>query len=377
MKVLIDLSFIRNADLSIGFSRVSVLLVSSFLKLRSFDDFILLIDNSSKDYFTARFSKCRIFSFNFKTVFWGSLHFWILKRKISKIINDYKIGLFFCPFISARSVLPRNLNAIGILHDVQKLKIVSDSFLVALAYKYFMFFQISRFDQIITISNSEKKHILDMIPKLFNKIQVVHNGVETCAFTKKVKEVPQNCKYILDINTLFEYKNALTLIKAFEIIKDEIPHILILKGKITSYWSEVLQPYIVEHNLQTRVILIDRILEDSEVAYLYQNADVFVSPSLMEGFGLTPVEAAIYGTPVICSDIDTLREATMELVDYFSPMDYQQLSCILKLKLQKKDKAKLQSISKKLSSEYSLLEQAKRFLKIFDEYENNNSNTSI
>ena len=37
-----------------------------------------------------------------------------------------------------------------------------------------------------------------MIPKLFNKIQVVHNGVETCAFTKKVKEVPQNCKYILD-----------------------------------------------------------------------------------------------------------------------------------------------------------------------------------
>ena len=67
----------------------------------------------------------------------------------------------------------------------------------------------------------------------------------------------------------------------------------------------------------------------------------------------------------------------MELVDYFSPMDYQQLSCILKLKLQMKDKAKLQSISKKLSSEYSLLEQAKRFLKIFDEYENNNSNTSI
>ena len=164
---------------------------------------------------------------------------------------------------------------------------------------------------------------------------------------------------------MFEYKNALTLIKAFEIIKDEIPHILILKGKITSYWNEVLQPYIVEHNLQTRVILIDRILEDSEVAYLYQNADVFVSPSLMEGFGLTPVEAAIYGTPVICSDIDTLREATMELVDYFSPMDYQQLSCILKLKLQKKDKAKLQSISKKLSSEYSLLEQAKNSVPIY------------
>ena len=96
MKVLIDLSFIRNADLSIGFSRVSVLLVSSFLKLRSCDDFILLIDNSSKDYFTARFSKCRIFSFDFKTVFWGSLHFWILKRKISKITKcdtHTKIGV--------------------------------------------------------------------------------------------------------------------------------------------------------------------------------------------------------------------------------------------------------------------------------------------
>ena len=52
-------------------------------------------------------------------------------------------------------------------------------------------------------------------------------------------------------------------------------------------------------------------------------------------------------------------------------------NCKYLLKLQMKDKVKLQSISKKLSSEYSLLEQAKRFLKIFDEYENNNSNTSI
>lgn len=49
-------------------------------------------------------------------------------------------------------------------------------------------------------------------------------------------------------------------------------------------------------------------VDDHELAWLYANAAVCVSLSLDEGFGLTPVEAAMFGAPVLASDIPAHRE---------------------------------------------------------------------
>ena len=95
------------------------------------------------------------------------------------------------------------------------------------------------------------------------------------------------------------------------------------------------------------------------MSYLYRNASVFVSPSRMEGFGLTPVEAAINGTPVICSNIDTLKETTLGLTDYFNPDDSDRLSELI-MKYVSTSKLDYKSISERLSNEYSVRNQVIR-----------------
>ncbi len=76
--------------------------------------------------------------------------------------------------------------------------------------------------------------------------------------------------------------------------------------------------YIKEYILSNRVHLIDS-LSETDKNNLYRNADLFVSPSLHEGFGRTPIEASMFKIPVITSRETSLPEVTMELVNYYEP----------------------------------------------------------
>ena len=235
---------------------------------------------------------------------------------------------------------------------------------------------IKSYDRIITISNSEKRHILKLFPDLKDKISVIHNGIEISNNEKKIEGGFFSKPYVLDINTLYEYKNPLTLVKAFYKIRSKIPHNLIFKGKRTEYWNNTVEPFVKEKGLQSRIFLLERFLCNEELSYLYRHADVFVSPSKMEGFGLTPVDAAIYKVPVICSNIDTLRETTMNLVSYFNPEDESALATLM-LGIIKNPPKNLDFISNKLQDEYSVIQQAKRYINIFKQYEDNGCNSSL
>ena len=56
MNILIDLTFIINADVSIGFTRVALSLLNSFMKLGKASSFILLIDKTSESFFRKNYS---------------------------------------------------------------------------------------------------------------------------------------------------------------------------------------------------------------------------------------------------------------------------------------------------------------------------------
>ena len=89
----------------------------------------------------------------------------------------------------------------------------------------------------------------------------------------------------------------------------------------------------------------------------------------MEGFGLTPVEACIYGIPVICSNIETLKESTMGLAKYFDPTEVKELSLLLEeILIHRTEDVDFKYISTKLEKEYSEIEQAKKYLNILYSY---------
>ena len=66
-------------------------------------------------------------------------------------------------------------------------------------------------------------------------------------------------------------------------------------------------------------IVFTDFVSDEELAALYQNAAVYVFPSLCEGFGLPPLEAMAYDLPVVCSNSSCLPEILGEAAEYFNP----------------------------------------------------------
>ena len=62
-------------------------------------------------------------------------------------------------------------------------------------------------------------------------------------------------------------------------------------------------------------------VDDAELSWLYQHADLFVYLALDEGFGLPPVEALHFGTPVLVSDIDVFHENLGSIATYVDPRD--------------------------------------------------------
>ncbi len=60
-------------------------------------------------------------------------------------------------------------------------------------------------------------------------------------------------------------------------------------------------------------------LEDSDLPAFYSACDLFIFPSLYEGFGLPVLEAMACGAPVVASDRSSMPEVGGEMIEYFDP----------------------------------------------------------
>lgn len=177
----------------------------------------------------------------------------------------------------------------------------------------------------ISISEETRRELLKYRKK---ESVVLYNSIPF-DFQLQEKPVDSVCgrKYILDVNRFELYKNAETLIRALYELKDRIPHILYLKG-YNSRYSDInyLQNVVSKLKMDHRVIFDSSNRSEGEMRWLYTHADLFVSPSLKEGFGWTPIEAAVLKTPVLISNIDVLKEVTCGKILTFDPYSVEDLA---------------------------------------------------
>lgn len=131
--------------------------------------------------------------------------------------------------------------------------------------------------------------------------------------------LPQKIKkpYLLTVASLEPRKNLKLLVDTFINLKktNRINHQLILVGRKAWMGNEEfnsLKQY-EEHN----EVVFTEYIEDGQLAYLYQNADLFILPSIYEGFGLTALEAIAMKCPVLSSDSSCLREVLGSGAEYF------------------------------------------------------------
>lgn len=192
---------------------------------------------------------------------------------------------------------------------------------------------------VIAISEQTKRDIVDFLKIEPSKIEVLYQGCHAVFKDKQTVEFKKNVlkkynlpeKFILNVGTIEERKNVLTLIKA---TKDIDFPIVIIGGK-SKYYNEVLA-YIREHKLTHKIHFLEG-LSLQELAALYQVATIFVYPSIFEGFGIPIIEALFSKTPVITSTGSCFSEAGGSDSIYVDPYNVKELAIQIKRLLEAPD----------------------------------------
>lgn len=184
-------------------------------------------------------------------------------------------------------------------------------------------------DRIIAVSECTKRDIVSFFKINPDKIDVVYQGCSH-VFKEQVnderkKEVSEKYglppKFILSIGSIEERKNILLIVKALKQLPDV--HFVAI-GKFRRY-ADLVKEYVKEHGLEDRVHMKTNIpLED--LPAILQQSDVFIYPSIYEGFGIPIIEALSSGIPVIGAMGSCLEEAGGPDTIYVDPYDENELA---------------------------------------------------
>jgi len=184
-------------------------------------------------------------------------------------------------------------------------------------------------DLIIAISKQTQQDIIDYwnIPK--DKIRLVYQDCHPQFYTeysyaqKQIIAAKYNLppNYILYVGTIEQRKNLNTIVKALASLPDK--YNLVAIGKFTSYMQEVSNE-VSRLGLSNRVYFIHN-SNFRDIPAIYQQAEVFVFPSMFEGFGIPVLEALNSKIPVITSNISSLPEVGGPHTIYINPTDSSEL----------------------------------------------------
>lgn len=180
-------------------------------------------------------------------------------------------------------------------------------------------------DHIIAISECTKRDILYYGDIDEQKISIVYQSFAP-RFSAKVSEeqrsqvsrlyqLPQ--RYILNVGSIEARKNVLQAVQALPLLPDDAA--LVIVGRHTPYTDQVLQ-YAHKHHLEQRVHVLHGV-PDEHLPVLYAMAEVFVYPSVYEGFGIPIIEAISCGLPVVACTGSCLEEAGGPDCYYVQPGD--------------------------------------------------------
>ena len=183
--------------------------------------------------------------------------------------------------------------------------------------------------RVLTVSQASKRDIVDFFDIPESKVTVIPNGIderfrETPAEAALVRireryQLPE--RFIMYAGNVKPHKNLERLIDAFVAVRargfDELG--LLLTGSEVSRHA-TLRRAVHRHNLHRHVRFLGYQTVET-LAGLYRLADLFVFPSLYEGFGLSPLEAIACGTPVVASDVSSLPEVLGDAAVLVDPRD--------------------------------------------------------
>lgn len=225
-------------------------------------------------------------------------------------------------------------------------------------------------DKIIAISEQTKKDIIHFFKIDEDKIEVVYQDCDPIFHhtepAEKLMEVKSKFQlpeeYILCVGTVESRKNQLLILQALLILPKNIQ--LVLVGKHTHY-TQILINFIELHQLENRVHFLKDV-DFKDLPAIYQQAKVFVYPSVFEGFGIPILEALNSGVPVIAAKGSCLEEAGGPHSLYVDKDDAESLGKnILEIYQNKELRAQMATKGKKFALNFRAEKIASQLMRVY------------
>lgn len=374
MNIAIDCTFFGHNEseakkLSLSTSIFTADILDSFAKMGMADNFTLFVNYNHASFFRERFPQYKLCLLSFFPLslankltggrFKGTKYLkklGIFKRKAEE---DGFSAIWF-PYCVDYTYIKTNLPSLCTIHDIYRVhRIGKDGWS----------FITDENCTLTTVSDYTKNDIIKTFAlddKRAASITKIPNSIVFDVSKQQPVESLADKNFILDLNAYIDKKNPMTLLKAFNLIKEQTDATLVFCG---GYKDDIIygemKEFIAKNGLNDRVQLLFRV-SDEERNWLLAHASLFVTPSLFEGFGRTPVEAAICKIPVISTKETSLFEATMGLCSYVeNAKDEKELEKLMLEKLTNPDSSeKLSEIAEKLQSNYEPTGLAKKYWEI-------------
>ncbi len=264
----------------------------------------------------------------------------------SGLVNKYGFDVFFSTFQVAPLAVACPMTVV--VHDMMDLMypdaFTHHPFLIRMGLKSFFKFAIPRSirkgDMLITVSESTRKDLLgyfkDVPP---DKVVSILEGVEPCFAPVKQRAALDavrrkygiSGRFILYLGSIKPYKNLNGVLEAFGRLRNRhgIKDVELVIAGLKHFAVDDFQKKADSLGLGSSVRRVGFVSEEDLPAF-YSLADVFLFPSIWEGFGLPALEAMACGAPVITSNTSSLPEVVGDAGIKVNPLDYDEIALRLK-----------------------------------------------
>jgi len=377
MKIGIDARMYSEA----GIGRYIKNLLSNLLEIDTKNDFVIFL--KEKDYHNFSSANLKV-----KKVL-TNISLYSISEQIILPIFYYRenLDLLFVPHFNAPIFYFKK--TIITIHDVimhfgNSRKDTTKNLIEYLIKKlfYFVIFNLSLIKaKTIIVPSVTTKNLLEEVSHLniSNKIEVVYEGCDPFFLDLAPQDKSLlnsfNIKtpYILFVGSAYPHKNLKDLIIAFLQVTKKNPNIsLVIAGKRDKFLLDLVV-FSRGLGLQEKVIFPSNIegferLSDTAIKTLYQNCLFYVTPSKMEGFNLTPLEAMACNAPCLLSNIPCHKEIYLDFATFFNPNKVIDIENAILDFL--KNYNEQQPNYKNLLSQYSWKKSATSIIEIFKESKN-------
>lgn len=228
------------------------------------------------------------------------------------------------------------------LHDLTPLSFKGErrsGWVSRTAYRRVLASAVARAGRIIVPSALVRRQLAEVAgPAAAAKTTVVHHALSDVfrwpatapeARAEVLRKLGVRHPFALYVGNLRSHKNIPVLLEAFaQLHEDEPASQLVLVGPATPAHQTAVHEHIEKLGLRRAVVLAGE-LSDEELVAVYDAARLYVVPSLVEGFGLAPLEAASRGVPVLASETTPVHEFLGRAALSFNPRSTEQLADLL------------------------------------------------